>query len=306
MQRLIASLPELSEGDAPGPVGQAGSGAQAVERALQLLSIVGRAAEKGIALGDVVAGSGLNKPTARRLLMALMRSRLVEQDEANRRYYLGGELYVLGMLASRRHGLLELSGESLRRLSALSGDTSFVSMRRDDYAVCLHREEGAYPVRTHALLAGDQNPLGVGAGSLAMLSALPDAEVEPILARLEPVVTARYPGYNRAVIRADIARTRQAGYALNPGRVIADSWGVGMAIMLPDGRLAGALSIAAVDSRMGAERQKELAGLLAREVEHVEGKLKMLFGFEKPAVRKVDNGSQKPTKQGRPRSPQAV
>ncbi|CDZ29733.1 IclR family transcriptional regulator [Neorhizobium galegae] len=281
MQQVNENLSGLREGAA------SGSGAQAVERALQLLSIVGRGAEKGVALADVVADSGLNKPTARRLLMALMRSRLVEQDELTRRYYLGGELYVLGMLASRRHGLLEMAGESLKRLSAKSADTSFVSMRRDDYAVCLHREEGTHPVRTHALLTGDQNPLGVGAGSLAMLAALPDAEVEAILGRIEGVITAQYPGYSTDIIREDVVRTRELGYALNPGRVIANSWGIGMAILLPDGRLAGALSIAAIDSRMGEVRQKELAAQLAHEVERVQGKLKSLFSSENPAPRKA-------------------
>ena len=291
MQQVIEIPSGLREG--------AVSGSQAVERALQLLSIVGRGAEKGVALADVVADSGLNKPTARRLLMALMRSRLVEQDELTRRYYLGGELYVLGMLASRRHGLLEMAGESLKRLSGKSADTSFVSMRRDDYAVCLHREEGTHPVRTHALLTGDQNPLGVGAGSLAMLAALPDAEVEAVLGRIEGVIAAQYPGYSPQIIREDVARSRELGYALNPGRVIANSWGIGMAILLPDGRLAGALSIAAIDSRMGEARQKELVGLLAHEVERVQGKLKSLFGSEKPALRKAPQAA-------RPRTPERV
>jgi len=285
MEQVIENLPGLREGAA------SASGAQAVERALQLLSIVGRGAEKGVALADVVADSGLNKPTARRLLMALMRSRLVEQDELTRRYYLGGELYVLGMLASRRHGLLEMAGESLKRLSARSADTSFISMRREDYAVCLHREEGTHPVRTHALLTGDQNPLGVGAGSLAMLAALPDAEVDSILGRIEGVIAAQYPGYSTDIIRDDVARTREVGYALNPGRVIANSWGIGMAILLPDGRLAGALSIAAIDSRMGEARQKELAAQLAQEVERVQGKLKALFSSENPALRKAPQAS---------------
>ncbi|MCC2612522.1 IclR family transcriptional regulator [Neorhizobium petrolearium] len=293
MEQVIENLTGLRQGAA------SGSGAQAVERALQLLSIVGRGAEKGVALSDVVADSGLNKPTARRLLMALMRSRLLEQDELSRRYYLGGELYVLGMLASRRHGLLEMAGESLKRLSGLSADTSFVSMRRDDYAVCLHREEGTHPVRTHALLTGDQNPLGIGAGSLAMLAALPDSEVEAIVGRIESVIAVQYPGYSPETIREDVARTREAGYALNPGRVIANSWGIGMAILLPDGRLAGALSIAAIDSRMGEERQKELAGLLRQEVERVQSKLRTLFSSQKPVTQTIRQPA-------RPRTPERV
>ena len=297
MEQVIEKLSDVRpEGqDAPASV----SGAQAVERALQLLSIVGRAAEKGVALGDVVTESGLNKPTARRLLMALMRSRLVEQDELTRRYYLGGELYVLGMLASRRHGLLEMAAESLKRLSAASADTSFVSMRRDDYAVCLHREEGTYPVRTHALLTGDQNPLGVGAGSLAMLAALPDVEVEGILGRIDGVIGAQYPGYSAEIIREDVMRARELGYALNPGRVIANSWGVGMAILLPDGRLAGALSIAAIDSRMGETRRVELIGLMRQEVDRVQGKLRTLFSADRPVLKRNSQVA-------RSRTPEAV
>jgi len=68
-----------------------------------------------------------------------------------------------------------------------------------------------------------------------------------------------------------------------------------MAILLPDGRLAGALSIAAIDSRMGEARQKELVGLLAHEVERVQGKLKSLFSSEKPALRKAPQAARSRT-----------
>ncbi|MCF6368514.1 IclR family transcriptional regulator [Rhizobium halophilum] len=253
------------------------SGARAVERALSLLSVVGKGAQVGVSLADVVRQSGLNKPTARRLLIALIGARLVEQDQTTRRYFLGPELYVLGMLASTRYGLLEMAADSLHRLSMVTKDTSFVSMRRGDYAVCLHRQEGTHPVKTHALLAGDQNPLGVGAGSLAMLATLPDEEIAAILRRTEGVIAAQYPGYTREVIEQDVRQTRLRGYAVNPGRVIASSWGIAMAVMSPDGRLAGALSIAAIDSRMTEARQLELAALLAEEVRRVQLKLNEVF-----------------------------
>ncbi|MFN7023523.1 MAG: IclR family transcriptional regulator [Pseudorhizobium sp.] len=253
------------------------SGARAVERALGLMAAVGTGGGSGVSLADVVRDTGLNKPTARRLLIALMRSRLVEQDEETRRYHLGPELYVLGLLAAPRHGLLDMAAESLQRLSNLSGDTSFVSMRRGDYAACLHRQEGAHPVKTHALLAGDQNPLGVGAGSLAMLAALADDEASAVLQRVEAQICAQYRGYTSEILRSDILQARECGYALNPGRVIASSWGIGMPILLPNGRLAGALSIAAIDSRMTQPRQSELAVLLSEEVGRIQAKLQRLF-----------------------------
>lgn len=273
------------------------SGSQSVDRALGLLSLIGREPAEGLPLGELVAGSGLNKPTVRRLLLALMRAGLVEQEPQTRRYCLGEEAFVLGVLAARRHGLLELAMDSLRRLSGETRDTSFLTVRRENYAICLHREEGTYPVRTHALQAGDQHPLGVGAGSLAMLAALPDDDVDRIIAANAGVLLERYPGFAPQALRADVAEARRRGFSLNPGRLVASSWGIGVAFRYPDGRAAGALSIAAIDSRMAPARQAELAALLARESARMEALLEQMFvsrrGAEAkapPALRPIETG----------------
>jgi DNA-binding IclR family transcriptional regulator len=264
------------------------SGAQSVDRTLSLLAMVGRYAERGVSLSGIVTESGLSKPTARRLLLALMRAGLIEQNETDRRYYLGEEAYVLGSLASRRFGLLQLSMDSLQRLSKITEDTSFLSVRRGALSICLYREEGSYPVRTHALQAGFEHPLGAGAGSLAILSALPDEEVEAILAANQNLLEEQYPLLPPERIRKDVAVTRARGFALNPGLVVANSWGVGKVILSPDGRPAGALSIAAIDSRLQKARQTELAGYLAQEASIIERKLVDMFRAKgTPAV----NGS---------------
>lgn len=249
------------------------SGSQSVDRALGLLSLVSYFCDQGGALSDIVEQSGLNKPTTRRLLLALIRSGLLEQDPLTRRYYLGQEAYVLGTLAARRYGLLQISRESLNFLSAKTQDTSFLSIQRDNHAVCLHREEGTYPIRTHALQAGYRHPLGVGAGSLAILAAMPDDDIEAILAANEMELSAEFPDLSPPQIRADIATARENGFALNPGRILANSWGIGLAIRYPDGRPAGALSVAAIDSRMQPIRQAELASLMRTEARKIEARL---------------------------------
>lgn len=249
------------------------SGAQSVDRALGLLALVGRHAGRGVGLSALVEESGLNKPTARRLLLALMRAGFVEQDETTRRYYLGAESYVLGSLAAPRYGLLQFAMDSVVRLSRQTQDSAFVSVRRDLVSVCLHREEGTYPVRTHALQAGFEHPLGCGAGSLAILAALSDDEIETVLEANAPVLAESYPLYPPERIRADIAATRAQGYALNPGLIVANSWGVGVAICDPFGRAVGALSIAAIDTRLQPPRQAEIGALLSAEATRVEQKL---------------------------------
>ncbi|SEG53510.1 IclR family transcriptional regulator [Bosea lathyri] len=277
------------------------SGSQSVDRALRLLALIGREPASGLPLSEVVVESGLNKPTARRLLLALMRAGLVEQEPQSRHYCLGEEAFVLGVLAARRHGLLELAMESLRRLSEITMDTSFLTIRRETYAVCLHREEGTYPVRTHALQIGDQHPLGVGAGSLALLAALADDDVDRILAANEPALLAHYPGFAPDQLKADIALTREQGFSLNPGRLVASSWGIGAVFRYPDGRVAGAFSLAAIDSRMLPARQSELAGYLAKEVARMERLLAQMFVSKRGA----DEGAKLPVRKPSVRKPPA-
>ncbi|PTW61369.1 IclR family transcriptional regulator [Breoghania corrubedonensis] len=253
------------------------SGAQSVDRALGLLAIVRRNAARGISLSGLMAESGLNKPTTRRLMLALIRAGLVEQDDLTRDYHLGEEAFVMGALATGRHGLLEITGESLRRLADLSGDTAFFSVMRRGYSVCLQREEGNFPIRTHVLQAGAQHPLGVGAGSAALLAELPDEEIEHVLSENAAALVADFPAYTPEVIWNQIRQTRAQGHSLNPGLVLANSWAVGLAVRYPDGRLAGALSVAAIDSRMGPDRQEQIVAWLRAEERNIAQKLERMF-----------------------------
>ncbi|RVU15059.1 IclR family transcriptional regulator [Methylobacterium oryzihabitans] len=252
------------------------AGAQSIDRAATLLLLVGRAGPQGARLTDLVAQTDLAKPTVHRMLTALVRAGLLDQVPETRRYHIGPEIYVLGTLASARFGLHPVSLRALVRLSQETGDTAFLSVARDVYAICLHREDGAYPIRVHALQAGDRHPLGVGAGSLALLAALPDTEVDEILAANADVLAAHYPRYAGGVLRALVGETRARGYALNPGMLLADSWGIGVAIRGEGGRAVGALSIAAIEGRLREDRQREIARLLRREADWVEARLRQL------------------------------
>lgn len=248
-------------------------GAQSVDRALALLALIGRHSASGMSLAAIVAESGLNKATARRLVLALMRAGLVEQAQGDRSYHLGEEAYLLGLLAQGRHGLLTQAMDALQRLARDTGDAAFLSVRRGLYSVCLHREDGAHPIRTYALMPGAHHPLGVGAGSLAMLAQLPDDEVEAVIAANRETLETHYPRLPPDTLRAQLARVREGGVALNPGLIFEDSWGLGVALRGPGGQLVGAISLAAVESRMREPRRSELARKLQAEAALIETRL---------------------------------
>jgi DNA-binding IclR family transcriptional regulator len=260
--------------------GAAAGGAQSIDRAATLLLLVGRAGPFGARLSELVEQCDLAKPTVRRMLLALVRAGLLDQDLETRRYYIGPEIYVLGTLAGIRFGIHPISLRSLVRLSQETGDTAFLSVPRGVYSICVHREEGAYPIRIHALHAGDRHPLGVGAGSLALLSALPDHEVEEVLAANADILADNYPQHQPKILRAMVQEARAKGYALNPGMLLPGSWGIGVAIRGEDGQPIGALSIAAIESRLGKDRQQKLAELLTKEARSIETRLREVSGME--------------------------
>ncbi|OUS20461.1 IclR family transcriptional regulator [Litorivita pollutaquae] len=254
-------------------------GAQSIDRALGLLSLVASGDGRGVPITFLTDASGLSRPTVRRMMIALIRAGFVEQDAQTRAYHLGPESYIVGQMAVRRFDLLGLAMGNLLALSAESGDSSFLSVRRGSYAVCLHREEGSYPIRTQALQAGDRHPLGVGAGSMAILAALPEAERRIVRDDVAQEIRRHYAGYTVGVIDKSVAIAEAQGWALNPGQLMANSWGIGVALRAPTGDVIGAVSIAALDSRMQPDRQPMLAELLTREARAIERKLERRLAY---------------------------
>src|SRR5205823_7557803 len=144
-------------------------------------------------------------------------------------------------------------------------------IRRGTHSVCVAREEGTYPIRTHMAYPGHRTPLGVGGASLAILAALPDEEVEWTLRRNGAEID-QYPGYSIPAIRQFVRETRERGFAINPGRVIPESWAVAVAFVRPDGSCDGALSLAGVGSRI-EPRISFIVDLLVAEVRQLTDRL---------------------------------
>lgn len=253
-------------------------GAQTVARAAMVLHVVGRL--RNARFSELARHTGLSNPTLRRMLVALIDARLVFHDQEHARYRLGSESYLLGQLAQPAYRFHNLARDSLSKLADLTGDCAFLSALDGLSTVCLHREEGQYPIRTHVLNVGDRHPLGLGAAALAILSALPPAEADDILDINAEKIRAFRSELDIAELKRLTDDARGTGIALNPGMVFPGSWAIAAAIRAPSGQVLGALTIAAIESRMSAERQKELAVPLLKEVRQIE---KLVARFDKGA-----------------------
>lgn len=241
------------------------SAVKTIDRAALVLRCLAEGGAEGSRLSDVAARSGLGKATVHRLLAALVQVGFVDRSEAGKLYRLGYALFALGTTA-RRFEVVELARPSLLRLAAETEDTVFLSLRDGDEALCADRSTGAYPIKTLTLNVGDRRPLGVGAGSLALLAFQDDAEVERVLAA-NAAARAAYPAFGPEELQRLIAQARRQGYAFNDGRIVGAMMALGVPVFGPDGRVAAALSIAAIRERMRAPRVRSLAALLQREAQ---------------------------------------
>lgn len=210
-------------------------------------------------LKDVMEQTGLERSTSYRLLACLCDEQFVEKDPTTRHYHLGLAAMQLGFASSQRLPLVETYRPVMQRLARISGDTVFLVARQGDYAVCLHREEGSFPVKITTTVVGGIRPLGIGAGGNALLAALGDDEVEQIYQRQR----AAFDGVSLSwpALRKSLAQTRKLGYSQTLDIITPGISAVGALIPL-EGQPFAAISIGAISPRMPPERRAELGRML--------------------------------------------
>ncbi len=201
-------------------------------------------------LADVCAATGLNKSTALRILDNLSEEGFIARDAQSKRFQLGDAALALGIAMQHRDHVTKRARAWLVRLAGLAGDTILLSTRQGIESVCIDRETGSYPIRADYLDIGSRRPLGVGAGSLALLAWLPDDEVREIVDRVMPVIVTRYPRIDRLLLEDEIAQSRARGHTMLFDVVVERMGGIGVPIFANDGRVVAALSLAALNERI--------------------------------------------------------
>jgi DNA-binding IclR family transcriptional regulator len=234
-----------------------------VGRVSALLKAVSAHEPEGVTTSVAARVAGLARPTAHRLLASLADAGLAERNQDGR-WLLGPELYFLGTAAASRYDVTALAQPVVRRLSIATGESAFFSARRGDETICLVREDGSFPIRSHVLHEGIRFPLGVASAGLAILAFLDDAEVEAYLARVD-LVDEYGDQHSTDAVRDRISSTREAGFAINPGLIVEGSWGMAAAVFDGDERPQWALTLTGIQQRFSGPRRRELGELLLRE-----------------------------------------
>jgi DNA-binding IclR family transcriptional regulator len=222
---------------------------QSVDRAIDLLfHLHGEREPRGVS--EIARALALPKSTVHRLLRALARRGLVEQ-EAGGRYAPGARLVGLGLGAQERDPVVGVARPVLEEEAQALGETVFLTAPRGAGMIVLDKAEGRGFLRAAPRL-GEQVPLHATAvGKLAFAFAperfpLEGAGLEGFTER-----TLR----DREVLRAEVERARKQGFAENHGEWIEGLSVVAAPVLLdaPGGgarRFVAALAVAAATPRL--------------------------------------------------------
>ena len=243
------------------------SGAQSASKALALLKLVGNYHPQGVRLKDLIAETGQDRSTVHRLLTCLVDEGFLERATPSKAYRLGMEAMQLGLMSGAMVPVVDRFRPVMQRLARQSGDTVFLIVRSGDHALCLHREEGPYPVKAFVVEPGSRRLLGVSSVGMSILSRLPEPEVHAHHQRhAAQYLRLRLTG--DTLMRA-VSDTRKKGYSEAHDFRADETNGVGCSFCLSRNTYAG-ISIAAIHARMPPERRQELARQLIQETRALE------------------------------------
>jgi len=210
---------------------------QTLDRAVRVLEAV--AARGPASLADLVAATGLARPTAHRLAVSLEAHGLLGRDGEGR-FRLGGRLVGWGAAAARDLALVDAAPPVLAALVAETGESAQLYVREADRRVCVAVLERPSGLRDTVPL-GAALPLTAGSGAKVLLAFADDAD--------------RFP----EVDAAEIDRVRSRGWAQSVGEREPGVASVSAPVRGADGRVAAAISVSGPVGRLGRQPGRRLA-----------------------------------------------
>ncbi len=191
----------------------------------------------------------MSRSTTYRYLQSLRDVGLVDGTNGDGAFGLGPRVLQLARVARMGFGLSEIALPVMRRLSRQVGETVLLCRRMGEHVVCLEREEAARPIRL-AFERGHILPVNAGASAKVLLAWADADDVESLLSGGPLQRFTQTTLVDPEDLRENLATIRGSGYAVSHGERDEGVLGIAAPIRGSDGRVAGSLSIAALEYRV--------------------------------------------------------
>lgn len=236
---------------------------------------------ESLRVGDVAKLVGIGQSTASRLLATLEEAGLVERDPVSSLYSLGTGLLTLAGVALNQHPVHQAGRAIAQEFARNLGLGVNIAVRRGAHMVYLCNFEGQLSPKSHTLM-GQRVPVHATSVGKALLATVPSEQRARAIGRLTPFTRATITEARE--FQAEMARTRQRGYAIEVEEYVAGRASVAAPILDQQGRGTAAVSISGPRSGINLEERE---AELSRHVIEIADKISSSLGYHGPAASRV-------------------
>ncbi len=185
--------------------------------------------------------TGLSRTAARRYLLTLLRLGYLESDGSM--FWLTPRVLRLGWSYFDSARLPRTVQPFLQQISReLGGVTASFGVLDEGDLVFIARNVSS-TFQTLSFMLGSRVPANLASAGIALLSCLPEAEVDAWLARQKLIPYTSMTVTRPEQVRALINRARQDGFAILEQQMERDRRGIAVSVQSRTGKVVGALSV---------------------------------------------------------------
>ena len=239
---------------------------QALDRAMTLLRRLSESA--GMTLSELAAAGGEAPATVYRVLVTLQGHGIVESEDPGQIWHVGGAAFRIGSAFLRRTKVVERARQPMDRLMRDTGETANLGVESGDEVLFLSQVETHQAIRAF-FPPGTKAPMHVSGIGKALLAWYPPARVAQIVAR------RGLPGFTgrtittEALLRDDLDRTRERGYAVDDQERAEGMRCVAAPIFNAHGEPVAGLSVSAPAFRLALEDTDRIGALVRAAADEV-------------------------------------
>ncbi|WP_186668180.1 IclR family transcriptional regulator [Sporosarcina sp. BP05] len=238
---------------------------QSIDRAMTVAKVL-VTTDNGLSITDLSKQCELPLSTLHRLLKAMIKQGMVQQDERTKSYSLGTVWLEYGLKIYDQIDYVSKIRPELERLMREVDESVYLSKPLGMEALIIERIDSENnPIRIHDQL-GLRIPMHIGAANKAMLAYMPTSQSKEILSTLLPKEEIRE-------MKAALKEIKNQGYSTSHGERTEGTFSVAVAILNHFEEVVGAISIGFVSFNLTEDRIEFLAEKAIETGKRISGTL---------------------------------
>ena len=216
-----------------------------------------------------------------RMVRALIQHGFLEEVDDSAKYSLGLNALRLGFLAQQRFNISVIARPFMKKLSALTKETVFLTTLNGSRGICLERVESDDPIRWTAFQPGQEIPLHCGAPSKLLMASLGEVDWDRVIAKegLRRYTPNTITNINK--LKAQLREIREKECVFSDQELYRGVRAVASPILDGLGEVVAALSIAGPVYRINKRKLHFLGKLVVQYAEKISNQLGYKFKTDK-------------------------